>query len=803
MSVVTSLRLRARISLGFGLILLLLLALSVTAVVAFSSTKSDVETYVQRMEVRGASRQVDRDALVLRRYVREFGNVGNPQDAQSAQDAAQVMHSHLSKALDLIKNPERHATMTTVSKAADGYVDNFGKMVGARMEQDQLISQVLVPKGGRTVEILGQLQTQAYKAGHLDALYKSTQLQNHVLQLRIFVNLMVAKRDPAYTAKAEEEMAKVEELLGSFAGDGISDETSSELKTLMGDYGGGFRRYGALSLQVNQLMNQAMVDQMAVIADSLKSVTDSIAQDALQIQTETQDTIASTRMFLIGASVVGLLAGLGLAFLLGSAISNPLIAMTSAMRRLAGGDNATDIPARSRHDEIGEMAGAVQVFKDNAIRMEAMRLEQEEQKARAERDRQTALRKMADNFEAQVGGVIDAVTAAAVQLQASSKQMSSTAQETSAQATAVAAAAEEASSNVETVATATEELSASINEIAAQVERSQAVSVRANEEAVHTTDLIQKLSENVGSIGEIVALINDIASQTNLLALNATIEAARAGDAGKGFAVVASEVKNLANQTGKATDEIANKIAAVQSGTSDAVAAIVSISKVITEVSEISSTVASAVQEQTAATGEIARNVDQASSGTQEVSRNIGQVEVAARETGNAAEQINESATELSQQATLLKGEVGKFLSTVRADHKDMRLFAWDHAMDTGFATVDKHHREMFEQLNRCFSHMMAGDGAEAVRGATAMIDSAIRPHFDEEEQIMQRKGYPGLSAHRTAHQAFFTSFDRLKPRLDAGDEKAPAEMFEFLAEWLRSHIINVDMPFAQFVRSK
>jgi len=266
---------------------------------------------------------------------------------------------------------------------------------------------------------------------------------------------------------------------------------------------------------------------------------------------------------------------------------------------------------------------------------------------------------------------------------------------------------------------------------------------------------------------------------------------------------VASEVKNLANQTGKATDEIANKIAAVQSGTSDAVAAIVSISKVITEVSEISSTVASAVQEQTAATGEIARNVDQASSGTQEVSRNIGQVEVAARETGNAAEQINESATELSQQATLLKGEVGKFLSTVRADHKDMRLFAWDHAMDTGFATVDKHHREMFEQLNRCFSHMMAGDGAEAVRGATAMIDSAIRPHFDEEEQIMQRKGYPGLSAHRTAHQAFFTSFDRLKPRLDAGDEKAPAEMFEFLAEWLRSHIINVDMPFAQFVRSK
>jgi methyl-accepting chemotaxis protein len=232
--------------------------------------------------------------------------------------------------------------------------------------------------------------------------------------------------------------------------------------------------------------------------------------------------------------------------------------------------------------------------------------------------------------------------------------------------TTVAGAAEEASSNVATVASATEELTASSNEIAGQMERSQVVASQADSEARHTSQLINTLAESVASIGAIVGLITDIASQTNLLALNATIEAARAGDAGKGFAVVANEVKTLANQTGKATDEITAKITQIQSGTQEAVKAIASIAHVITEINSIGSMVAAAVQEQTAATGEIARNVDQASLGTQEVSRNIGMVEGAARETGGAAEQINESASELALQANNLQKEVQAFLSSVR-----------------------------------------------------------------------------------------------------------------------------------------
>jgi len=803
MSLFSGLKLRARIFLGFGLILILLLALSATAIVAFSTTKDNVETYVQRMDVRGQVRQVDRDALVMRRFVREFGNLGNSKDADQAKEAAEVLRGHLAQALEAIKNPERHAGIVAVQKDFEGYWVNFNQLVSKRTEQDKLLVDVLTPTGAKINDDLSALQALAYKSGHFELLHQASLMLNHVMQARVDISLMIIRHDLSFADKAREEYAQVDTLLSQTAAEGEAAALMAEVKPLISTYEAGFSNYAGLGGEIEVLMNKAMADQMVNLTDNTKAVVDSATSEASSIETETLETIASTRMFLIGAGIVGLLAGIGLAALLGNAIANPLIVMTEAMGRLANGDHATEIPSRQRHDEIGEMAAAVQVFKDNANRMEAMRHEQEDQKKRSEQDRKAALRKMADTFETQVGGVVDAVTAAAVELQASSKQMSSTAQETSAQATAVSAAAEEASSNVQTVASATEELSASINEIAGQVERSQSVAVRANEEARHTSELIKKLSENVGSISEIVVLINDIASQTNLLALNATIEAARAGDAGKGFAVVASEVKNLANQTGKATDEIAAKISAVQNGTSDAVTAISSIAKVITEVSEISATVASAVQEQTAATGEIARNVDQAAIGTQEVSRNIGQVETASRETGNAAEQINESATELSHQAEKLKNEVTRFLDQVRNDKDKMQIFAWDPSLNTGFAKVDQHHREMFEQLNNYFGRMMHGEGLEATRGAVAMIDSSIRPHFAEEEQVMERQSYPGLAAHRANHQQFFSSFDKLKARLDRGEDGVATEMFDFLAEWLKSHIQQVDKPFADFIKGK
>ena len=362
---------------------------------------------------------------------------------------------------------------------------------------------------------------------------------------------------------------------------------------------------------------------------------------------------------------IGLIAVVG--YFLARSIAHPVVDMTSAMRELAEGDLEAEIPAQNRGDEIGDMSGAVQVFKENAIRVKEMVAEQEEAEKRAEVEKRAAMNKLADDFESAIGGVVQQVSSASTEMQASSESMAATAAQTTQQSSAVAAASEEASANVETVASAAEELSSSIAEISRQVAQASEIAGNAVSEAETTNAKVQGLAEAANKIGEVVALITDIADQTNLLALNATIEAARAGDAGKGFAVVASEVKNLANQTAKATDEIGTQISGIQTSTQEAVTAIEAIGKTIGAIDEVAAGIASAVEEQGAATQEIARNVEQAAAGTQEVSSNIGGVNQAANDTGAAATQIQSAASELSQQSETLRIEVDKFLANVRA----------------------------------------------------------------------------------------------------------------------------------------
>ncbi|MBE0530694.1 MAG: cache domain-containing protein [Rhodospirillales bacterium] len=368
-----------------------------------------------------------------------------------------------------------------------------------------------------------------------------------------------------------------------------------------------------------------------------------------------------------GVALVILILVTGASIIISRGITRPLSYIATNMQRLAEGDKSIKVQFTDQKNEIGDLSRTMDVFLAKTLEMDRMRDEQKEAERRAEEEKHQVMLKMASDFEASVGQVVNQVSAAATQMQSSSEAMSATAEETTRQASAVAAASEQASANVQTVASAAEELSGSIAEISRQVTQASQIASAAVTEAERTNVKVQGLAQAANKIGEVVALITDIAEQTNLLALNATIEAARAGDAGKGFAVVASEVKNLANQTAKATDEIGAQISSIQAATQEAVSAIDSITKTISKINEVNSGVASAVEEQGAATQEIARNVEQAAAGTQEVSSNIGGVSQAANDTGAAATQIQSAAAGLSRQSETLRIEVDKFLANVRA----------------------------------------------------------------------------------------------------------------------------------------
>jgi methyl-accepting chemotaxis protein len=363
------------------------------------------------------------------------------------------------------------------------------------------------------------------------------------------------------------------------------------------------------------------------------------------------------------AILIACIAGLAIS----GSISRPIVTITEAMRKLAGGTHDIELPDCERGDEVGRMAQAVSVFRENALKVAGIRSEQERMKQEAEAEKGAAMASLADRFEASVQGVAEAVSTSAGSMKATAQSMSGTAANAKRQSLAVTNASQETSASVQMVAAAAEELSSSIAEITRQVAQASKIVGRASEERERTNTRVQGLAAAAQKIGEIVELINNIASQTNLLALNATIEAARAGEAGKGFAVVASEVKALATQTAKATDEIGQQISVIQQETRQAVDAIQVICATISEVSEISISIANAVSEQGSATQEIARSVQRAAAGTDQVTNDISEVTAAVSDAGAAAEQVVTSAEQVATQAELLRREVRQFLMTIRA----------------------------------------------------------------------------------------------------------------------------------------
>ena len=409
---------------------------------------------------------------------------------------------------------------------------------------------------------------------------------------------------------------------------------------------------------------QDAADKLAAAAAKLKAAQLKTENEAVSLSNATLKRVANIN---IGISLAVMICGVLVALLLARSIVRPIGGMTGIMKALAAGKLDVPVPQVARRDEIGDMARAVEVFKDNAVAMHKLEDEQQQARQRGEAERRQEMLRLASAFEASVSAVVDSVSSASTELHAEAEQMTSTATVATQKADAVASGSSRASHNVEAVASATQELAVSFDEIARQVSDASRVAKEARTEAERTNTSIQALAENAQHIDGIIELIQGIAKQTNLLALNATIEAARAGEAGKGFAVVASEVKSLADQTARATHEISGQIESMQGASAGAVAAIGAILSTIERIDSISSSIAASVEEQQSATREIDRSVQQAAKETHDVSDTISGVTVAAVETGKAASHVLSAARDLSQQSERLRREVGAFLGKVRA----------------------------------------------------------------------------------------------------------------------------------------
>jgi len=495
------------------------------------------------------------------------------------------------------------------------------------------------------------------------------QLQNAPLKVTM---LMMRRHEKDFMlrrdAKYGEDMKKrASEFATGIGAAEIPDGAKAELRQKLADYQRDFSAWLDTALNLATEL-KGMSEAFSAVEPVIEQVSTSV--EAIRVEADRLNDAERANIQFWIAVAIALVATcvLGLGIFIGRSVSKPLSAMRTAMIELANGNFAVVLPGLGRPDEIGEIALAVETFKINAERKAQEEAEEKirQDKLAAERRRADMIR-MADDFEGAIGEIVETVSSAATELEASATSLTTTAGRSTELATLVEAASEEAAANVQSVASAAEELTASVNEISRQVQDSARIAGEAVSQAGHTNDRVSELSRAAARIGDVVELINAIAGQTNLLALNATIEAARAGEAGRGFAVVASEVKALAEQTAKATGDIGQQISSIQVATQDSVGAIKTIGGTIERLSEISSTIAAAVEEQGAATSEISRNVQSAAAGTSEVSANISSVRQGATETGSASSQVLSAAQSLSNDSNRLKFEVSKFLDTVRA----------------------------------------------------------------------------------------------------------------------------------------
>ena len=663
-----TLRFRGKIMLGFAVVLAISAASMGIAYLGFERVSAGVASYRNSVSEADRARNIDRELISYRSLAQYYVATGKEQDGKAALAAEASLKDAIDQSMKGTTDPARLDQVTRLAREFTTFTKIFADIMKVKSESAS-VAQNQLTRGGTSLRYkLDDLASTAAEAELAAIELGAKQVSAQYQSAAALVNTFVVNSDKAVAAGAVARLRFVENSLNAISStDEKITQNLKDISALLEEYRQALSKLIDNSKSIDDLTVE-MSESAAAIMQGAGAMKADLVSDQQRLESESDAIVGETERLVVMLAAGGFLLGGVLALLLGKGISRPMTAMCKAMRELAGGNFEVVLPGLGRRDELGEMAGAVEEFKLQAIaKAERDAAAQEAQSRASSAARRTELIRFADDFEAAVGAIVSNVSASAVQLESAAGTLTRTAEATQGLSSQVAGASEQASSNMQSVAAATEELSMSVDEIGRRVRESNKIAEAAVIQAEQTDGRIGKLSRAAQQIGDVVKLITAIAEQTNLLALNATIEAARAGDAGRGFAVVASEVKSLASQTAKATDEISSHILGMQGATQESVAAIKEIGGTIAQMSTIASTIASAVEQQSSATQEIARSVQNVAHGTQEAAANIMQVNRGATETGSASEEVLNSAKILSTDSTRLREELDRFMANIRA----------------------------------------------------------------------------------------------------------------------------------------
>ena len=664
----TNMKLGKKIGLGFGVILMFLTVGSGVSYVGLSGANEEFNDYRTLARQTNQMGRIQANLLSARLGVKDYILKNTTEAAEAVRQRARATEEIIQSAEELFEGSEHQAKIVSAASGIATYRSSFEEVTGFVARRNELVDQLntIGPESERT---LTEIMKSAFEDGDATAAYRAGISLRHLLLARLYSNRFLVDNQQASADRSNRELADFERTASEMLAE-LQNPTRRELatkvvtlaknyQTTFGEVSDViFQRNGIISEQLD-VIGPRLADEMEQIKLANKALQDELGPDA------TENINAAVIMVEIVAGLA-ILLGLLLAYVIGRAISRPIVDMTGAMERLAKGDITSEIPAQGRGDEIGVMAAAVQVFKENAGEVERLKVEEQAQAARQEQVLKEKLNELARELNDEVQVAVSQINTQAEGMRGSSSEMNDVISRLSERTTVVSEGATQANGSIQTVASATEELSASISEITRQVNQSSSIAQSAAEEAARTDQTVGGLAAAAEKIGDVISMIQDIAEQTNLLALNATIEAARAGEMGKGFAVVAAEVKNLANQTAKATEEISTQIGGIRNETEGAVGAIRSISETIKQINEISESITEAVGQQSQATQEISQSVQTSVQHMNEISTQISDVAGETDQVRGHSGSLMENANSTSENITQLDKRMEMIMSSLR-----------------------------------------------------------------------------------------------------------------------------------------